>query len=166
MTTTIVWGSVYAETAEAVKDSLIVASDAGEFYTQITPVRSYADWTDELRNLDELHVDIVANQAGDQELTTRGMVMYELPIDIGVRQRFDKDGIDHETGRVAIQEVDRLVLLVEEIARFLAADRLTTYSVAAYVETRVLSLFNRRHLRELNQFTGLIRSVYQVEKAV
>lgn len=149
--------AVDIDIADAVKDAL----EAGAFSVAIEPVRSYAEWDEALEDLNTLHVDVVPVQTGPAtELETRGEVEYTCEIDIGVRYRFGTSESESSTGRVAVEEVDRLKLLVQEIAEFFMTDRFDDATAGVWQETEIKLGWSRKHLRQMRQFFGFVRLTF------
>lgn len=130
----------------------------------IAPERSYADWELELPDASDLRVDVVPVTTEQKaELASRGKMGFDVPVDVAVRQRFGQDKQDAQ-GRVAIAEVDPLMLLVEEIFTAFAAQRMTNFQAAAWQETRILAAPIREHLHKHKQFTGIVRLIFRAHK--
>ncbi len=153
--------AVLVDAAEAVKTGLNSASLSQSFRAE----RSYADWDMELEDIDTLRVDVVPVAHEDSDLADRGHIAYECAIDVGIRKRFSQDD-QAMSGRVATDEVDALVLLVEDVVELFAGKVLTDFTSGIWHEAEVRASFNRAHLRELRQFTGIVRLPFDVEKAL
>lgn len=149
--------AVLVTAAQAIADEL----NAHTFTLRFVAERSYR--TDlELEDLDTLHVDVVPVNASS-DLATEGSVVYPCQVDIGVRKKFESK--DHDkTGEIDRDEIDRLMLLVQEIHEFLVRRRLATFEEAVWKSADIRAWYLPRHLREFRQFTGLIRVVFRVEK--
>jgi hypothetical protein len=137
--------------AEAIKEEL----NRRPFTLPFDAVRSYETDT-ELKDLGTLHVDVVAVNA-PTSLDDRGSVGYACRVDIGVRKKLSQVDVD---------EVDRLMLLVQEIAESFIAIRLASYPGAAWQSTDIRVWYVPRHLRELLQFTGIVRVEFAVSKTL
>jgi hypothetical protein len=143
--------------AKAVTAELAAASLSQEF----EPERSYADWDLPLEDSDRLHVDVViVTTEQKSKLDTRSGLNYLVPIDIAIRKRFSQGQQDDDTGRVNIDDIDALMLLTDEIHRLFIPRRLTTFAEAVWQETKILVAPERKHLRELRQFTGIVRVTF------
>ena len=154
--------SVVVDIAEKVKDAL-----NGHVFSQtFTATRGYAEWDKPLEDDDTtLHVDVVPLQPGpDLELSERGTVDYAVEIDIGVRKRLGVASQNDTTGRIETATLDALLLLVEEIAEFFPADRLTDASTAAWQSTEIKLLWSKKHLRTMRQFFGFLRLTFTATK--
>jgi hypothetical protein len=147
--------SALVQTAQSIADEL----NAHTFTLRFTAERSYR--TDlELEDLDTLHVDVVPVNA-PSELASREVISYDCSVDIAVRKKFEPK--DHDkAGEIDRDEIDRLMLLVQEVHEFLVRRRLTTFEEAAWQSTDIRLWYFPRHLREFRQFTGLIRVVFRV----
>src|SRR5690349_16354600 len=78
--------------------------------------RSYADWALELKNATDLRVDVclVTTKQEVDAGTRGGRLLYTVPIDVAVRQKFGAELQDDDTGRIPVATVDALMLLVQE----------------------------------------------------
>lgn len=159
--------AILVQVADGMTAELAAAHDSGKFAGLVfTPERSYADWKDdELEDLDCLHVDVVpvGHDSSDQE--DRGAVGYVCTSDIGIRKKFGPRS-NAQSGRIRRTEIDRLVLLVEEIHEHFCMERLPTFESAIWRETKIRTTFSRRHLRDMRMFLGVIRVSYDVSQAL
>jgi hypothetical protein len=154
-----------AAVVEALRQEL--EDNVSSFVLQFTPERSYADWDLKLEDADELHVDVALHSTEiETELATNGRIKYTVPIEVGIRKRFEQAEQESSTGRIALGEIDNLVLLVTQIHEFLCKDRLTDFDDAVWVETSIRAAYIPRHLKELRQFTGIVRLVYRIDRAL
>jgi hypothetical protein len=128
-----------------------------------TAVRSYPDFDLELKDLTALRVDVVPVGASSGDAATRGTIQFGQAIDIGIRRKLGSSGRDASTGRINNATIDPYVQLVEEIAAYLAMDRLPAAPDAAWVSTQIRQVYSPQHLREWGQFTSVIRVTYDVE---
>lgn len=146
--------------AQAVTDMLAAATLSQGF----TPERSYADWDLELED-SRLHVDVAAviNKQECFQLT-RGKKRFTIPIDVAVRRRFKTDKQDDETGRIEIEEIDALVLLVEEIHGLLWKVSLDGFSSAVWEKLEIPACPALPHLKTMKQFIGIVRVTFVVDK--
>jgi len=150
-----------------IADAVTTALKAGTFSQSISPVRSYAEWDDALEDLDELHCDVVPLQTGPVTvLQERGGVEYMCQIDIGLRKRFGTSDQETQTGRVDIEEIDGLKLLLQEIAEFFMTDRLTDTNLATWQETNIQQSWSRPHLKNFRQYFGFVRLTFLADKAL
>jgi len=163
-------------TLVSIADGVKAALVAGQIYfapLEFTPARSYADWSHILdEDMDTLQVDIVP-WSETVTLDSVGSVQYICEIDVLVRQRMGANNQKDSSGRIKVAEVDKLVLLVEQIAEFFMpcqpnqdGRRLTDITEAAWQDAKIISPYVRRHLRENRQFTGWVRLVYSLAKAI
>ena len=157
--------AIFCDLADAITTELaarLADSSFGAAYAAIVPDRSYADWEDTLESMGTLQVDVVPVEHEIAELETHGSVKYQIPVDIGIRQRFGRG----DNGRVAKASVDALVLLLENIFEHFAALELSGMSShdCNWFETKIRQTFNREHLREHGQYTGIIRTTYRISK--
>lgn len=155
--------------AVTIAKSVVADLEAGTFSQTIAPERSYADWEEPLETAaieeNRLMVDVVANTT-EQSLVaaTRGedpKIQYIVAVDVAVRRRFGQDKQD-ANGRVKIEEVDALTLLVQEIHELFHLNRTTDNAGVTYHEpARIMVNPDREHLRKLKQFTGLVRLTFK-----
>lgn len=160
--------------ATTVAKSVLADLEAASLSQTITPERSYADWEEPLETAateeSRLLVDVVANTT-DQTLVaaTRGSepkIQYIVVVDVAVRCRFGQDKQNSETGRVKIEEVDSLVLLVQEIHELFHLKRTANADGIVWHEpAKVLVNPDREHLRKMKQFTGIVRLSFEAFRA-
>lgn len=170
--------AVLVTVAKAVTSRIAAAVAEGEFGTAVfTPERTYADWDLELTNIDaldlrdsdKLHVDVVSHTTQQAtQLSSRGTIQYTVPVDIAVRRKFGTDKTSDDTGRVAVEEIDKLMLLVQQLHVLFTAQRLVQDFEHAVWDnaaggTNIVAAPVRQHLRELRQFTGIIRIFFRVD---
>ena len=142
--------------AEAVANEL-----RGETFTlNPTVERTYVTVL-KLSDLGALRIDV---QAGDLEadLATRGESEYTCAVGIAVRKRFDVEDEDAASGKIDVKEIDRLILLVEEIHAFFVERPLSAYPEAVWASVEFQPLYSPQHLREWRQFTGIVALTYTV----
>ncbi len=155
--------AVAVELAKAVTAQLAAATLSQKF----APERSYAEWDVDLKDEDQLHVDVVAvttEQTAD--LSSHSTLKYVVPVDIGVRKKFGPDKQNDDTGRIQIESIDELVLLVQEIHELFTPKRLTQFEAGVWQETKIVVCPATKHLREMRQFTGIVRVTFRVDKKV
>lgn len=162
--------AIAVQVAEAVKARIIAGADKLT-QTNYTVRRSYLEWdldlkgmeSSELSDTEMLLIDVVAHSTQQEtELSARGKNRFTVPIDIAVRRKFGDNEKDKATGRIKIEEIDRYVLLIEELHLMFTAQSLANdfpYSVWDNDKggTRILANPDRDHLREMKQFTGIVR---------
>lgn len=150
-----------------VADEVVTELLAASLSQSVTPVRSYADWTLELKNAASLRVDVVpvANEV-KIEADCRDGVEYDIAIDIAVRKKFSQDDRDEDTGDIQNSSVDPLTFYVEEIAENFVLNRFADLEVATWQGTKIEALFIPQHLRELSQFTGIVRLSFQASRTL
>lgn len=142
--------------AKAVTDHLGRAT----FGQAVTIERSYADWELALDEAATTRIDVVlVTTEQTTELTTRGGSQYLVPIDIAVRKRFEVDG-----DRIPNDQVDALMLLVQNVHDHFTPERPNDFPIASWEETKILVAPLTKHLRELRQFTGIVRVTFRVYK--
>lgn len=164
--------AVVVAVAKAVTAQIAAATLSQKF----TPERSYADWDFKLeamdllalQDADKLHVDVVGHTMQQaSELATRGSLRYTVPIDIAVRRKFGQDKQNDDTGRIAIEEIDALMLLTQELFVMFTKVRLADFQYAIWDNdkggTNIVVAPDVKHLRELRQFTAIIRIFFRAD---
>lgn len=149
-----------------VADAIAAELNDHDFGHDYTAERSYGDWDMELSDLEHVHVDVVPAEAKIEQ-DDRGETLHTVSIDVGIRKRFGPTTHMSDTGRVDKAEVNALVSLLQTFAEYLSpvgalAGRLPDVPEAAWDSVQVRALFIKDHLRELRQYTGIIRVTYQV----
>lgn len=145
----------------------VTAELAGATLSQsFVPVRSYGDWAkpleDALPESGTLTVDVVPSKTGvEVALQNNNELRYLVPVDIAIRRRFGKD--KHVDGRVAIEEIDALMLLVQEVHELFTPNQLNEPEAASWRSTKVVVAPHPVHLRDHRQFTGIVRVTYRME---
>jgi hypothetical protein len=138
----------------------------------ITPVRSWADWVqplelDDKSIEDQLYVDVVpVATALETETSSRATLAYTCPVDIAVRRRFSTKFQDRDTLRINVREVDALMYLVQEIHEEFTLARMQDFEAGAWMETKRLVAPLKSHLRDMRQFTGIVRVTFRVDRKV
>lgn len=138
--------------------------------------RSYAEWDMnlagsqeawELKDADKLHIDVVAHTTEQEhQLSARGRLQFDCPIDIAVRKRLSFQEQDAASGLLNPDEIDSLVKLTEDLHVLFTASRLPDLNCAVWHPqkgTRVLVCPMREHLRELRQFTSIVRVTFRAD---
>lgn len=143
-------------------DAVVSAINAHDWDIPVMAERSYAEFDDQLTDLDKLQIDVFPKFDPTIELDTRGTTGWQVAIDVGVRKRFDTADQDQTTGRIKRSSIDELVALVESLAKYLIAERFTELDAIGMVwqSTSVPALFVRDHLRQWSQFTGVVRLTF------
>lgn len=166
-------GAVIVEVADAV----VAAINANRSNLGITETaeRSYGDLNDPLEDLGTLKIDVVP-WIMQPDTDGEGLVDYPHNIDVMVRKRFDAQTQNTSTGKIAIAEIDALILLTEKIWEMFVPSHpnqtgmlTTTSGYEAKWEprsSRLLQLYVRQHLSKIRQFTGYLRLGYTVTKTV
>lgn len=154
--------AVLVSVADAIVSELLLITG---LVREIEPERSYADWDEKLEQLNELHVDVVpVPSTTETDLDGRGATRYQCDVDIGVRYRFDAEERNAD-GRISVEEIDELIELLQQFHDHFTNNgegrRLTGFAGAVWQETKVRTWYVREHLRELAQYTGIIRVTYE-----
>jgi len=137
------------ELAEAVKDAL----NAAEFSIEFTAARVALPLF-KLQDMGTLHVTVVP-RAVEVSLGSRRDNSYEMGVDVAVQQRLAN--VDNDT-------VDALIALVQEIVDHMTRLHLGESSEARWRGTTVEPLYSPEHLREMRQFTSVIRLDYEEQR--
>jgi len=154
--------AVLVAAAEAVKTAF-----NGHVFS-VTPLvaeRSYADWDLALEDAGTLRADIVQAGYAKIEMATRGEIRYEPFVDVGIRKRFG-EGDQAANGRIDVADIDALVLLVEEVNEFFLGEILSDSRGSAWKACAIRANPVTKHLRELRQFTGILRLTFDSLKAI
>jgi len=138
-----------AQLAEAVRKAL----NAAEFSVEFTAVR-VAVPTYKLEDMGTLHVTVVP-RAVEIALGSRRDNAYAMGVDVAVQQRLA--AVDNDT-------VDALIGLVQEIVDHMTRRHLGDSSEARWRRTKVEPLYSPEHLREMRQFTSVIRLDYEEQR--
>lgn len=134
---------------------------AGSTFSQsFTTERSYLDWALDVAD-EALRVDIATVSIGQKaELDAREVVKLSVQCDICVRKKLDTD---EGTGRIDIEQVDGLMLLVQEIYMAMLKLQLQSFNSATWELTDILVCPDYKHIREWRQFTGIVRTTFLAE---
>jgi hypothetical protein len=156
----------------SIADAMVSDLDGASLSQTFTPVRSYADWVQPLEQDDALkestlYVDVVP-VATAQEIDAASQVTlaYTCPIDVAVRYKFGQDKMDSDNGRVVLAEIDKLMLLVQEIHELFTLRRMQSFNDAAWQGTKRLVAPHKPHLRDFRQFTGIVRVTFTAHRKV
>jgi hypothetical protein len=156
----------------SVAKAVVTELAAATLSQKITPVRSWADWvqpleTDDTCKENTLYVDVVpVATAQEVEASSRSTLRYTCPIDIAVRKKVGADRQDEDTGRIVIEEIDSLMVLVQEIHELFTLARMQDFDAAAWQGTKRLVAPHKPHLRDMRQFTGIVRVSFRVDRKV
>jgi hypothetical protein len=156
-------GAVLTDVADAVVALLVAGNTANAFTPSISPVRGY-DVKLLLDDLDVLRCDVVASSRRVRPIS-RLTVEVECDVDIGIRKKFTAADIGSD-GKVLNASVDALVHLLEQIEEYIATaarKRLATPK-AGWLQSVVLAPWDSEHLLQSNQFTGITRVTYRVQR--
>jgi hypothetical protein len=135
--------------------------------------RSYGNWELKLEEIDDalvlqeadkLFVHIVAHPS-EQKINriTRGKETHSGPFDVCIRKKFGNNSNDLTTQRVKIEEVDSLILFVNEVRLLFVNHTLSGVVSATLDESQqeggvaIVTLPDTEHLRDLRQFTAILR---------
>ena len=160
--------AVIVDLADAIATELTAASLA-TFGVTFTAESSYADWHDELEDMDTLHVDVVPVRHEDSELADRGRTKYGMTVDVGFRKRFGTSSQSSSTGRITKADIDALVLMVEKAHEWFVDNggrKLSTMPNAVWESTDIRATYIRKILRDKRMYVGVVRVKYEVVKDV
>jgi hypothetical protein len=107
-------------------------------------------------------VDVFVGPAS-LELETRDSERLDPAVEIAIRKRFTEDECETD-GSPKAEEVDRLLLLYEEIGRYILGRDLVAYTSASCTEIECVYPWVPRHLREWRQYTGVLRCTFSVSE--
>jgi hypothetical protein len=156
----------------AVADALAADLTAHSFSVPFSAVRTYADAQYQLDTVDfSLQCDVVPASELRTELNDRGSIHYLASAFVVLRRKFAAADIEQvgtsEQTRVKAASVDPLVALVEEANEWLTGlARLTNHPDAVWSSTNIEAAVVHKHLREWTQFTGIIKTTYEVPKSL
>ena len=143
-------------TVVTIADALVVELNGHQFSQDFAAVRAYLP-SYELKDMDTLHVTVVpAEYEGSPNDRTRDDERHTLHI--AVQQRFKSAA----NGVVALDSLDALMALCEEIRDFLRTLVLAGCPDARRVKTETKPIYDPKHLAELGQFTGLLAFTYRI----
>lgn len=137
-----------------------------DFGIGFTAERSGGDWNAELNDFEKLHVDVIGAGYKSIELAdSSGSIRYVVETQIAVRERVRKNP---DKDRIPMDVIEPLRDLVEKIAAHFVTLELPTYTAAAWQPTEgnrpIEVAGDATHLRELHQFSGVIRLAHEVIK--
>jgi len=132
--------------AEAVKDALNGHTFTESFTTTRTQLPEF-----QLKDMGTLHVTVVP-RSDAAELLDRRNDIHVVAVDVAIQQRLET--VDNDT-------LDALLALVQEIADFLNRRAMGD---AIWTQTQNDPVYAPDHLRELRQFTSILRITYRVKR--
>jgi len=152
--------SVAVDIAKEVTSEL----DGGTFTQTFTPERSYADWDEELSDLDTLHVDVVLGKV-QPELIARGRLSLTATVFVVVRKRLERDS-DGKIAPDAADGADALVELVQEFLVFFTKKTLAGDAKGIWLGMDCRAVFLDKHMRKMGQFTSVITLKFSSDVSV
>jgi len=157
-------GSVLADVSDAVTTDLNL-DPATNFGVTFTAVRSYGEWDEKLKEgLDDLQCDVVPVRYDEENLRRSGgynTTQHHVSCHIALRKRLVRAT---GTELFTLSDIDDLTEALEKIARFFTVRELSTLDTAAFIESRIVTPYVRRHLREMDQYTGIVLITYEIVK--
>jgi hypothetical protein len=160
--------SILVRVADAVAELLTSASSRLDL--EYVAQRTYPPKDLNLGELTGLRVDVIPVAHAESKTIDRSRrTQYLCEVDIGIRKKFRKEERDSTSGEIHLDEVDRLVEFVEQIHDFLTDPdgqrRLPGAQLdATWEDTKIRATYVQRHLREWQQFTGIVRVSYRAFK--
>jgi hypothetical protein len=143
--------AVLTQIADAVAAGLNDASLSQSF----TATREYLPEIELADGATDLSVVVVPGRLAS-EWATRAASRTEHGVDIGIRKKLAADeSNDNAT-------LDPLVRLVEEITDLVKGARPDDYPTAICTRVENDPIYSRQHLRELRQFTAILRLTYEL----
>jgi hypothetical protein len=144
-----------ASTTVQIADALVAELNVKTFSQPFTAVRAYLPEY-ELKDMATLHVTVVPAEF-EGEPNDRSRDREEHKLHVAVQQRFEPIG-----GIVPLARLDELLKLCEEIRDFLRDRTLASCPEVRRVKTEHKPIYDPKHLKEANQFTGLLAFTYRV----
>jgi hypothetical protein len=136
--------------AVAIAEAVVAALNGHSFSQPFISERSFLPKFD-LKELKTLKV-VVVPRGRVLSVADRSRAQQDYAIDIGVLLKL--------SGTTPGQ-VDPMISLVEEIADFFRAKRLSDYPAAAWLKTEHNPLYDLEHLDQLRQFTSVMSVTYR-----
>ena len=128
-----------------IADAITLGLNTATLSAPLVAVRAYR-LEIELPEMEDLHVTVIP-QAAEAIGGSRGQRQIDCRIDLAFQKRIAGDA-----------DIDGLLLLVQEAADWLYGRRLDDEGGAVCVQTVSEPLIESDHLRELNQFTSVLRA--------
>lgn len=159
--------AIPVQVAETVRSMIEAATTVtvNPLSLEFTLERSYADWDLALEDATETRVDVAfVSTKIEAELAARGgRLAYTVPVDVCIRKKFGPEHQCDRTGRLSNSAIDPLVLLTQELFVLFTMRRLANDGSIVWKEDpKLLACPINKHLRELRQFTSLIRLMFEV----
>ncbi len=114
-----------------------------------------------LSDLGTLYVDV---QPGvmTTKAVSREAIEYTCRVDVLIRKRFTTEEENDVTGEIETEEIDRLLLLLEEIHDFFHMRALEAYPDAVWEAIEFRPGYVPAHLHTMRQFTGIVAATFKV----
>lgn len=155
-----------------VADALAEEYTAFDYGETAVVERGYATWglklADvtgidlEIEDAKRLHVDFaIHSTAQEAEQVAIARAAMTSPIDVVIRKKFGLVDQEAATGRLQTEEIDRMMALTQAMHLKMMAKRLEGFSDAAWRNTELLAAPVKEHLRDLRQFTAVIRLTFR-----
>lgn len=157
-----------------ITNGVAAAINGATWSRTLSAVTSFADWTEELKDLGTLRCDVVGWPKPVVRMDTPSSLDHSIIVTIGVRYRAAATDRD-STGRIATATLQGLVDLLYEIAEYFAPGPtrlgrpLSGVPSAAMDPDRPVEIvfaYHPKHLLDWGQYTGLVRLRFLMPKAV
>ena len=149
------------EVADAVLAKLQAAT-LSQAFAQLT--RNYADWEFPLETMVGIVCDVVPSDL-EVALLSRGSLQYSVSVDIAIRYKFQDNELD-DKGRPKKELVDALCLLYQQVVELFTPSVFDTEDNFAWSSTLPFLPYVPHHLRQFQQFTGLVRVNFLARKLI
>lgn len=154
-----------ANVVESVAAAVLAEIVAGTWSLKFESDWSYADWELPLEETADLRCDVTPWPELPVELDNQSSLSNQVSVDVVLRQRFGGQDLDAEqAGRVKRELVSARVTLLLELNRHFVKDRFAQFDSAAWISTRIKTLYFPRHLRTQQQYTGVLRLTFDAHE--
>jgi len=144
----------------AVPKLLVADLNEHDFGMEFEARRSNDDFNYELDGPPQLFVDVVHHPNWEAKLFTRARLEHVFKVDIIPRKKLSQSHNEPSTGRIAIEEIDRLVQLSADIVDRYQTVRFDGYKDAVWQATEPLAIPIHKHIK-MRQFTAVIRLTFK-----
>ncbi len=155
--------------AEVAVAQINAAAVAGLFVgLEFKAKRSYAAWTEELKEANGLQVDCVPSRYERTDLLSRERIGYQPSVEIYVREKFGTNDLD-QGNKVRQAIVDRLVIFVEQLDVMFKTNkrpRLAPDELITWNSSTILVACSRPHLKDKQQFFGALKVIFDAPKLI
>lgn len=164
------WPAASAEPVLEICDAVTAAINDATLPEVVTAAVSFLEVDTPLEDLEgETLVEVAFPDPPRPQWIDRGHTRYDVPIQVGIRYKFDADDQAAGSPKIDPEAIRAKLNLQAAIRRVLIGIReIPTTSFGAAVELTppvVASEYNRKHLRELRQFTGVVKYQFSITVA-